>query len=96
MVLYWKWNQAIGDDYFIFRCPPPNLPPTYGGLSQTFLKFVLNQPSEQVDIAFDTYEESSIKDNERDRRGIEEAIHVITAAEQVRPRNLEISVKTSW
>ena len=50
-------KSSIVDGNFLLHCLPPNIPPTYGGLSKAFLRLALNQPSKRVDIVFDTYEE---------------------------------------
>lgn len=87
-------KSSIVDGNFILHCLPPNLPPTYGGLFQTFLELVLNQTSKRVDIVLGTYEKPSIKDNELELRRVEEIIYVITAAEQISLRNLEKALKS--
>ena len=87
-------KSSIIDGNFLPHCLPLNLPPTYGGLSKAFLAIVLNQPSKWVDIVFDTYEEPSIKDNDRECRGVEGTIYVITAPEQIHPHNREKARKS--
>lgn len=90
-----KVSSHLIDGNFLLHCLPPNLPPTYGGLSREVLHFILAYPSERVDIVFDTYEEPSIKDCERDRRGAEETVYLIHGPEQVRPKDFGKALKSS-
>lgn len=57
-------SSHLIDGNFLLNCLPPNLPPTYGGLSRAVLHSDLAHPSKRVDIVFDTYEKPSIKDSE--------------------------------
>jgi len=88
-------KTTVIDGNFLLHCLPPNLPPTYGGLSRVLLHMVLSNHSKRVDIVFDTYEEPSIKGSEHDRRGAEGSVFVITGPEQVRPRSIEKALKSS-
>ena len=83
------------DGNFLLHCLPPNLPPTYGGLSWGILIAALSHQSKRIDIAFDTYEEPSIKDCERERRGAKEQRYVISGPDQIRPKNIEKALKSS-
>jgi len=49
-----KVKATVIDGNFLLHCLPPNLPPTYGGLSRYLLHAVLSHPSKRVDILFDT------------------------------------------
>ena len=50
------------DGNFQLHLMPPDMPLSYGGISQTILTSILSYKSRRVDINFDTYERPSIKD----------------------------------
>ena len=87
-------SASIIDGNFQLHCLPPNLPPTYGGLSRYLLNTVLSFPSRRVDIIFDTYEEPSIKEAEHQRRAAEATVYRITGPEQIRPRDMEKALRS--
>ena len=87
-------KATVIDGNFLLHCLPQNLPPTYDGHSRYLLHVVLSHPSKRIDILFDTYEEPTIKGNERERRVAEETVYNITGAEQIRSRNLEKALKS--
>jgi len=90
-----KVKATVIDGNFLLHCLPPNLPPTYGGLSRYLLHAVLSHPSKRVDILFNTDKEPSIKGNERERRGAEDSVYHITGQEQIRPQNIEKALKST-
>ena len=87
-------SASLIDGNFLLHCLPPNLPPTYGGLSRYLLNVVLSFPSKRVDILFDTYEEPSIKGDEHQHRGAEATVYRITGPDQIRPRDIEKALKS--
>lgn len=90
-------NATVIDGNFLLHgLQQSNLPPTYGGLSRTLLNKVLSFPSKRIDILFDTYEEPSIKGSERQRRGAEDTLYHITGADQIRPRNIDKALKSTF
>ena len=87
-------KASVIDGNFLLHCLPPNLPPTYGGLSRYLLNTVLSFPSKRVDILFDTYEEPSIKEGEHERRGASATVYRITGPDQIRPRDIVSALKS--
>lgn len=85
----------IIDGQFLLRVLPPNLPPTYGGLARSILIHSLSSSARQVHLVFDDYPKPSLKDAERDRRGIVEKEYRITGPEQRRvPKDLSDALKS--
>ena len=75
------------DGNFQQNCVPPDMPLSYGGISQSILTSILSYSSKRIDINFDTYERPSIKDCERDRRGtVSDQFFTIEGPLQKRPQ----------
>lgn len=84
------------DGNFLLHCLPPNLPPTFGGLSRSILIATLARQSRRVDIFFDTYEEPWIKSCEHERLGAQEVVYQISGPDQIRPKDFNKALKSSF
>jgi hypothetical protein len=69
------------------------IPGTYGGLSQQILKMVLNYGVE-VHLVADIYKEPSIKDSEHLARGYVDTRIVVEGADQICPKNFDVSLRS--
>lgn len=77
-------DVCIIDGNFLLHNLPPNLPPTYGGLATGVLQQSAKLSTKRIDIVFDAYPIPSVKEGERNRRGLDEKearVYVTTGAE---------------
>ena len=84
-------GTCVIDGNFQLHCMPPDMPLSYGEISQKILTSILSYKCQRIDINFDTYERPSIKDCERERRGAvsESLFFSIEGPEQKRPQSFQ-------
>ena len=82
------------DGGFLLHILPPHMPANYGGLASTIFRLVTSL-APCVHVAFDSYPDVSLKNQERSQRGQnEDSQYLITGAEQQRPRNMNECLKS--
>ena len=85
----------IDGNFLLHTLTATMLPATFGGVARSYLLQAVSLSPKRVDIAFDDYLTSSVKDCERARRGIDDSqVFVLGGPEQVRLRNFESALSS--
>jgi len=83
-----RLGASIVDGNYLLHTLSARFPATYGGVARRILTQAVTLSPKRVDIVFDDYPTPSIKDCERELRGIDDNTeYIVTGPEQVRPRN---------
>jgi len=86
-------DASIVDGNYLLHALSASFPVTYVGVARRILTQAVALWLKRVDIVFDDYPTSSIKDCERELQGIDASTeYIITGPEQVLPRNFGSSL----
>ena len=88
-------DNCFVDGNFLLHLLPSNKAPTYGSLARMILVHATALSKTRIDILFDSYSDPSIKDKERERRGLQTINYIITGSEQRCPQNLGEALRAS-
>ena len=87
-------NAVFVDGNYQLRLLPPDIPPTFGGLSASILNSVLAYGAQRTDVVSDTLESGWIKECERERRGADAVRYTMSGPDQIRPKDLDKALKS--